>query len=41
MNNQLGDEQNYQSSQNQPAFRRLFEDQEPLMAETSPQFKKI
>jgi len=25
----------------QPAFRKLFEDEEPIMAQTSPQFKKI
>ena len=25
----------------QPAFRKLFEEEEPIMAETSPQFKKI
>jgi len=25
----------------QPAFRKLFEEEEPVMAETSPQFKKI
>ena len=27
--------------ENQPAFRRLFDDEDQLMAETSPQFKKI
>lgn len=35
-NSSRGNEQ-----ENQPAFRRLFEEGDELMAETSPQFKKI
>jgi hypothetical protein len=36
-----GTEQSAQENENQSAFRKLFEEEEPAMAETSPQFKKI